>query len=75
MSTAKEIFAINIRRYRNKLGITQEELAERSGLHRTYIGSVERAERNISINNIERIAHGLNVSINILLDNSEYNGR
>ena len=47
--------------------MSQEDLADSSGLHRTYIGSVERGERNISIDNMERIAKALDVSIIDLL--------
>ena len=54
-------FAVNVRRYRREKGISQEYLAELSGLHRTYISAVEREKRNISIENIERIAEALNV--------------
>lgn len=53
----------NIQKYRSIKGISQEKLAEYSGLHRTYIGAVERGERNISIDNIEKIANALNVEI------------
>ncbi len=48
--------------------MSQEELAERCGLHRTYIGSVERGERNISIDNIGRIAESLGVPASKLLE-------
>jgi transcriptional regulator with XRE-family HTH domain len=54
-----EKFGANIRARREALGISQEELAARTGLHRTYIGSVERGERNISLHNILRVASAL----------------
>jgi transcriptional regulator with XRE-family HTH domain len=56
-----------IKEERGRLGISQEVLAERTGLHRTYIGSVERGERNVSIDNVERIARGLGVQPQQLL--------
>jgi len=58
----------NIQKHRKKQRISQEKLAEYSGLHRTYIGSVERAERNISIDNISKIASALNVNIMCLFE-------
>ena len=58
-----------IRRYRNKLGISQEELADRSGLHRTYVGGVERGERNIGVLNLLRIANALKIPPGRLLLN------
>ncbi|MDI3290659.1 helix-turn-helix transcriptional regulator [Polyangium sp. 15x6] len=50
-----------VRDRREALGLTQEELGERCNLHRTYIGSIERGERNLSLQNIERIAHALGI--------------
>lgn len=55
------VFAKNVRLFRNNLRLNQEQLAEEAGLHRTYIGSIERAERNVSIDNIEKIANALKV--------------
>ena len=51
-----------IRKYRKRLKISQEELGFRAGLHRTYIGAIERAEQNVSIDNIHKIARALKVS-------------
>jgi len=65
------IFAKNIRKARSKRGISQEALADLCGLHRTYIGSIERAERNVSIDNIERIARSLKISPTDLLKDEE----
>ncbi|HET6492111.1 MAG TPA: helix-turn-helix transcriptional regulator [Burkholderiales bacterium] len=66
-SRLRQILAKNIRLLRNNLGVTQEELADRAKLHRTYIGMIERAERNLSIDNIEKIARALEVDPHRLL--------
>ncbi len=58
-----EIFSSNIRELRTLRGYSQEELAQLSGLHRTYIGAVERGERNITLLNAQRIADALGVSL------------
>lgn len=57
-----------VRRLREREGISQEELADRCGLHRTYVGSVERGERNVSLLNIVCLAKALNVSPAALLE-------
>jgi transcriptional regulator with XRE-family HTH domain len=64
----RHILAENLRRIRLKKGLSQEQLGELAGLHRTYVGSVERAERNISIDNVEALATALNVDVTTLLD-------
>jgi transcriptional regulator with XRE-family HTH domain len=56
-------FGQKVREERAKLGLSQEELAVRAGVHRTYIGMIERAEKNITLENIEKIAKALNISI------------
>jgi transcriptional regulator with XRE-family HTH domain len=56
-----------MRLLRTQRKISQEELAGLAGLHRTFVGSVERGERNVSIDNIEKLAKALNVSVVDLL--------
>jgi transcriptional regulator with XRE-family HTH domain len=60
-------FGQRVRDERTKLGLSQEELAARAGLHRTYIGMIERAEKNITLENIEKMASALGLRINELL--------
>lgn len=48
----KKTFGLNVRKYRTNLGISQEALAEKAGLHRTYISDIERFKRNVSLENI-----------------------
>ena len=57
-----------IKELRNKLGISQEELADIAELDRTYITSVECGKRNISIVNVEKLANALNVSLSVFFD-------
>jgi transcriptional regulator with XRE-family HTH domain len=61
MSSILNIIGSNIKHYRTVLGLSQEKLAELAGLHRTYIGAVERGERNISAKNIAKIAEVLGI--------------
>lgn len=56
-----DVFANNLKIYRTKKGLSQEELAFRAELHRTYISAVERKKKNISIRNIEKIAKALEI--------------
>jgi len=60
-------FGIKVREKRLAHGLSQEELANRSGVHRTYIGMIERAEKNITLKNIEKIAKALDISIDELM--------
>jgi two-component system response regulator len=60
-----------IKEQRNALGISQEELAARAGLHRTYVSEVERGERNPSITSIEKLAQALEVSFTSLFDRTD----
>jgi transcriptional regulator with XRE-family HTH domain len=66
---ARKILANNIKALREEQQISQEELAFRSGLHRTYISSVERCQRNISIDAIEKIANAFKTPLYKLLEN------
>jgi transcriptional regulator with XRE-family HTH domain len=61
------ILAGNMRRLRGVEGWSQEELADRCELHRTYIGDIERLERNVSIDNIGRIARAFKLTASELL--------
>ena len=67
LPTARELLAMNLVRLRREKGWSQEDLALEAGLHRTFVAHVERQVRNISIDNIERLAHALQVSIHSLL--------
>ena len=66
-NSARLIFAEKLRQVRKARGLSQEALAELAELHRTYVGSVERGERNISIDNMERLASALGTTIQSLL--------
>ena len=61
------VFAENVKRRRLKLDLSQEELADLAGVHRTYIGMLERGEKNVTIYNIERVAAALGVEPHTLL--------
>ena len=61
-------FGNKVRTERARLGLSQEELASRAKVHRTYIGMIERAEKNITLENIEKVANALDISIKDLFD-------
>ena len=58
---AKKSFGDAVRKYRLKIGLSQEKLAEEAGLHRTYISDIERGDRNVSLVNIRRLAKALKI--------------
>ncbi|WP_423819195.1 helix-turn-helix transcriptional regulator [Salinimicrobium sp. TIG7-5_MAKvit] len=68
-----QIFGNSVRQVRLSKGISQEELAHLAGFHRTYIGMIERAERNITLKNIEKLASALEVSLTSLLPHESKN--
>lgn len=61
------LFGSNVQKYRKAQKLSQEKLAELAGVHRTYIGMIERAEKNITLCNMEKIADALKVKIQDLL--------
>lgn len=68
MKTRIEKFGLNVRFFRTRLKLSQDELAEKAELHRTYIGAVERGERNICLTNIFRLADALEVKAKDLFE-------
>lgn len=62
-------FGKNVRELRKIKGFSQEELAHRAGLHRTYIGMIERAEKNITLLNINKLANAFDVQLKVLFEN------
>jgi len=64
-------FGQNVQKYRKKKNFSQETLAFEAGLHRTYIGMIERAEKNITLRNIEKIAKALDINMAKLLEEDD----
>jgi transcriptional regulator with XRE-family HTH domain len=71
MANIKIVFGKNLRFLREKKNISQEKLADLCGLHRTYISDVERGERNISLENIQKIANALQMEIIDLFEGTD----
>lgn len=65
--SARVRLARHLRAHRAARGLSQEALADLADLHRTYVGSIERAERNVSLDNIERLADALGIDVSSLL--------
>ena len=65
------LFGLRLRQLSMARGLTQEQLGHECGLHRTYVGQIERAEKNITLKNIEKIAKHLDINITELLDFSK----
>ena len=66
-----KVFGENVRKYRIAMGLSQEDFAEKCGLHRTYISAIERFQRNISIENVQKIADALGMeSYRLLMEDT-----
>ena len=65
--TILDVFARNVQKIRKDRGLSQEKLAAKAGVHRTYVGMVERSEKNITLLNMEKLANALDVDIKDLL--------
>lgn len=66
--TLRQTFARNLRLVRIRAGMSQERLADEAGLDRAFVGTLERGQRNVSIDNIERLAHAVGASVLDLMD-------
>lgn len=71
MSDILNIVAKNIKKFRRAASFSQEELADFAGLHRTYIGMIERAEKNITILSLEKVARALDMPVSAFLEKDE----
>lgn len=71
----KKAFGVRLKYLRNIKGLSQEELAEKTGLHRTYISTIELGKRNVSLVNIEKIANSLECEIKELFEMGNIDGR
>jgi len=71
----RRVFSDNLKKYRNKTGLSQEAFAENAALHRTYISAVECGRRSISLDNIKKIADALNIPVyRLFIDENEVVG-
>jgi len=68
MGDINEEVGFNIRRIRERRALSQEELGALAGLHRAYVGQIERGEKNIGLKNLEKLARALNVPVRTVVD-------
>jgi transcriptional regulator with XRE-family HTH domain len=73
-SEVLRVFGLTVRTYRLQAGLTQEKLAERAGVDRTYVGGVERGERNVGVVNLVRLADALAIAPSNLLERCARDG-
>ena len=71
MSDIAKIVGKRLRSYRTAQGLSQEKLAERAGLHPTYIGQVERGEKNLTIESLEKITRALDIPVSCVFEKIE----
>ena len=70
-----KVFGVNVKYYRQRIGLSQEAFAEKCGMHRTYISAIECFRRSISLENIQRIADALDIeTYKLFLENKEDTG-
>jgi transcriptional regulator with XRE-family HTH domain len=74
-SKIQAAFGDRLRKIRSSVGLSQEKLGEIAGLHRTYVSSVERGERNVSLKTVERLAIALGCTMASLMPDFESKGR
>lgn len=75
MSCIADIIGERLRNYRLQAGLSQDQLAERAGMHPTYIGQVERGEKNATLVSVEKIANALNLPLQKLFENISAEGK
>ena len=69
-----KVFGLNVKKYRKSINMSQEELADKSNLHRTYISAIECFKRSIALENIQRIADALNIeTYKLFLEEDQWN--
>lgn len=69
-----KVFGTNLRKYRLEAGLSQEKLAEKCGLHRTYISDIERFQRSIALENVQKVANALEIETHKLFIEDETDG-